>query len=449
MKLWINLFFLFITLSSFAQDSVTIVAVGEAEQEEEKMAFLTPKFEGTINAREQKEVNDMLKVFIDDFDFYRHLFEVSQKLIPREIVPNYEQWKKKNYRYIVESIIFNEKKSLHIELKLYDVQAKNILLDDKTIFDSKNLRKYSHNLANRMYRRITGKDSIFNSKIVFVSDRSSKRHKSQKEIYIMDFDGQRKQRLTYSNSMIISPSISPDNTKILYSIIEGKWKKSSRGSIHKVKNINLYLYDLVTHKKKLISELDGINSGAIFTHDGKSIYLTLSYQKNADIFKMDLATGRKTRVTRHFADDVDPHINAAGDLMTFLSGRSGRAMIYTLDPREIEKSVKRISYVGRFNAAPRFSPDGKEIVFSSWVDDRFDLYKIDSNGNNLVRLTKNFGSNEEPWFSPDGQFIVFSSQRVLSRKKAVQNLYIMNREGEIIKKITDNFGKSYTPRWSN
>jgi TolB protein len=82
------------------------------------------------------------------------------------------------------------------------------------------------------------------------------------------------------------------------------------------------------------------------------------------------------------------------------------------------------------------------------VDNRFDLYKIGSDGNNLVRLTKDFGSNEEAWFSPDGQFIVFTSQRVISAKKAVQNIYIMNREGEIIKQLTEKYGKVYTPRWS-
>src|SRR5690606_3855694 len=133
----------------------------------------------------------------------------------------------------------------------------------------------------------------------------------------------------------------------------------------------------------------------------------------------------------------------------FLSGRSGRAMIYTMDPNGVEKDVKRISYVGRYNAAPRFSPDGKEIVFSSWVDNRFDLYKIDSNGVNLVRLTKNFGSNEEANFSPDGEFIVFTSLKVESSTRAKQNVYIMNREGEIVAQVTDNFGKSFSPRWSN
>lgn len=449
MKLYISILCLIFSFPVLAQTSLTIVAVGDAEQQEEKIAFIEPKFEGTINSAERKVVSDIIKIYISDFQFYKHLFDVIPQPITRTIAADYSGWKSSSYRYVVDTVINKDKATLNLELKVFDVQAKSELLSDKSTVNLRNARTFAHTSANRIYRRITGKDSIFLSKIVFTSDRTSKRRETKKEIYIMDFDGERKQRLTYSNSMIISPSLSPNNDKILYSIIESKWRKSSQGKIHKVKNINLYLYDLQSKQKKLISELDGINSGAIFTQDGQSIYLTLSNLKNADIYKMHLASGRKTRVTRHFADDVDPHINAAGDLMTFLSGRSGKAMIYTMDPRSVEKDVKRISYVGRFNAAPRFSPDGKEIVFSSWVDNRFDLYKIDSNGNNLVRLTKNFGSNEEPWFSPDGQFIVFTSQRVLSRKKAVQNIYIMNREGEIIRKITSKYGKCYTPRWSN
>ena len=175
----------------------------------------------------------------------------------------------------------------------------------------------------------------------------------------------------------------------------------------------------------------------------------MSYQKNADIYQLNLSNGHKKKITSHYSDDVDPHINSDGSLMTFLSGRAGKAMIYTLDPKGREKNVKRISFVGRFNAAPRFNPDGTEIVFSSWVDDRFDIYRIGSNGENLVRLTKNFGSNEEPWFSPDGQFIVFTSQRVITRKRATQDVYIMDRDGEIIRKITSDYGKIFSPRWSN
>lgn len=437
--------FLFISLS-FAQDSLTIVAVGEAEVENEKIAFVKPASDFELGARDTKLTGELMSLLISDFSFYKHLFEVIKSPIPQGTS---EAWAKESFRYVVDSKLRKVGVDIFIDLKVLDIKDKKTLLTQSEKIAFSNIRSFGHELSNTIYKSITNKDSIFKSKIVFVSDRTSVGKDTRKELYIMDFDGNRKQRLTYNNSMIISPSIAPDNQKIVYSVIEAKWQKAADGRAHKIKNINLYVMDLITKKTTLISGLSGINSGAVFTADGKEIYLTLSHLKNADIFKMNLQTKQTTKITKHFLDDVDPHINKEGTLMTFLSGRSGKAMIYTMDPRGLEKDIKRISYVGRYNAAPRFSPDGKEIVFSSWVDNRFDLYKIDSDGNNLVRLTKNFGSNEEAWFSPDGQFIVFTSQRVISQKKAVQNIYIMNREGEILSKITEEFGKSYTPRWSN
>lgn len=135
--------------------------------------------------------------------------------------------------------------------------------------------------------------------------------------------------------------------------------------------------------------------------------------------------------------------------MSFLSNRSGRAHIYSIDPTGVENSVKRVSFVGQFNATPRFSPDGKEIVFTSWVDNSFDLYRISVDGNNLSRLTKDFGSNEEPVYSPDGEFIVFTSKKFISRNKSVQDLYIMNRDGEILGQLTKDFGNCFSPVWTN
>ncbi|MCO4754538.1 MAG: PD40 domain-containing protein [Bacteriovoracaceae bacterium] len=439
---------LIISMNTFAQDdSVTIVAVGDAEKEKDSIVFSKVEEQAKYKEGEQKKIKELGQLLIDDFNFYRHLFEVSEKRADYEGDPGFEKYKSE--RYLITSRIFEKEKELWGEFKIYDVVNKRLAESINEKIWINNIRKFGHSVANRLYKAVTGNESIFNTKIVFISDRTSRKNDLRKEIYIMDFDGHKKQRITFKNSLILSPAISPDNKKLLFTSIESRWKRSKDGKPRKIQNLNLYIYDLATRQQRVVSQAEGINSGAIFSTNGEDIYLTLSNLKNADIFKMNLATGKKKRVTTHFLDDVDPHINQDGSLMTFLSGRSGKAMIYTMDPSSAEKDVKRISFVGRFNASPRFSPDGKEIVFASWVDKRFDIYKIDSSGNNLARLTKDFGSNEEPWFSPDGQFIVFTSQRVISSKKAEQDIYIMNRDGEIIKKITENYGKTFTPRWSN
>ena len=441
MKKYLIFIFIFFSAQTLAQGNFTVVAVGEAELQKEKIGFILENNSG-LSSSQRIKLNELVSVLQSDFNFYKHLFEVStSKTI---------DLKSKDHHVIVKLEPKISGGAVELETTVLKLKENKTILEEKFKVNFSNIRSFSHEISDTIYRSLTGKKSIFKSKIIFTSDRGSKGRNIKKEMYIMDFDGERKQKLTNFNSLVISPSISQSNDKILFSLIENRKKRRSDGNgFQNVKNINLHLYDLNTRKNKVISSEPGINSGAVFNHSGDSIYLTLTRQKNADIYKMDLKTGNKSKITKHFAEDVDPHINSDESLMTFLSGRAGKAMIYTLDPSGLEKSVKRISYVGRFNAAPRFNPEGSEIVFSSWVDNRFDIYRINSDGRNLVRLTKNFGSNEEPWYSPDGQFIVFTSQRVITRKRAVQDVYIMNRDGEVIKRVTQNFGKIYTPRWSN
>jgi TolB protein len=428
----------------WAQEDLTIVAVGEAEVQVDKMYIPEPTYAKGITPKEVSKLKSLNDLFRSDFGFYIQFFEVSGA---KERIKPATELKNAGYSYAFEVEFSKSGSTVNMDIDVSYFADNSIVYSRKLPVNMRNIRSFGHNVANEIYMSITGKESMFKSKILFVSDRNSKKGKQVKELYIMDFDGERSQRLTFENSFILSPAFSPDNSKILYTIIEKRWEKIG-GRMQRVRNPNLYMLDVKTKKAKMISSENGINSGAIFDASGDNIFLTLSYRKNADIYKMNLKTRRKTRITKQWQNDVDPHINEAGDLLTFLSGRAGKAMIYTMDPSGLEKSVKRISYVGRFNAAPKFSPDGKYIAFSSWVDNRFDIYRIDSTGKNLVRLTKNFGSNEEPYFSPDGQFIVFTSQRVITSKRATQDIYIMTVDGEIVKRITHKVGKSYSPRWS-
>ena len=269
----------------------------------------------------------------------------------------------------------------------------------------------------------------------------SKGTRKVKELFSVDFDGRNLTRLTYHNGIVISPSVSSDGKKVLYTLI-----RTGRGR----KNLNLYSMNLKNRRQRIISSRKGINSGAIFTSDGSRIILTLSHTGNAEIYEINLSNQKLRKITHHFGVDVDPDLSKDGKVLTFLSSRSGKAMIYLADPSGKEKNVKRIGFVGQFNATPRFSPEGNEIVFSSWMDNSFDIFKIKKDGSQIYRLTKNFGSNEEPTFSPDGEFIAFSSLKLKKRKRlSVQNIYIMDRDGGIKGQITRNIGFCTTPRWYN
>lgn len=439
---------LMLSQSVFAQDAV--IAVGQAEQDKDKLVIDDPEVSG-LTGDQKRLSGELMEVLNNDFVFYKHRFnavQYSDKGKNSYSSPDVEKWNAGGVTYFIASKIENASgSSVEAHFKVWSVLAKKEILSQKFKVSKDSLRPNAHQIADSLYRAITGKPSIFLTKVLFVSDRTRGKE-ILKELYIMDFDGRRVERLTHFNSVVISPSIAPDNSKILFSVIEAK-KEISRAKVRNIKSNVLKVYDLKTKSISTVSDKPGINSGAIFGSNNDQTYLTLSFGGNADIYEMSLSNGKMRKVTSHYADDVDPSITKDGSLMTFLSNRSGRAHIYTMNPTEAEKDVKRISFVGQFNATPRFSPDGKEIVFTSWVDNGFDLYRIASSGDNLVRLTKDFGSNEEPNYSPDGEFIIFSSKRVINRRKAVQDIYIMNREGEILGQLTQDFGQCSSPQWTN
>ena len=444
-----NFFFFLLILLSFSLvaaegDGLTVVAVGKAQVDKEKVYFEEPNFQGTLNEREKKVASEITALFRNDFAFYQKRFHVLPPVASASApgsLPRFDDWERKNVSYFANFTIEKKNNSIVYHFDGYSIKDRKNMVKREGILDLSNPRAIGHKLASDFYMSITGKEPIFGSRIVFVCDQSGNIKKPVKELYMMDFDGNGARRLTHHNSTVLSPGVSPDGKKIVYSLI-----KEEQG---KVKNINLYLLDVVTGQSKMISNKTGINSGAVFLPDGENVAVTFSMGENADIYIMNLASGGLRKITNHFAIDVDPSLSADGKIMTFLSGRSGNAMIYTLDPSATEKDVKRISYVGQFNATPRFAPQANEIVFASWLDDCFDLFRINADGTGLVRLTKNFGSNEDPVYSNDGEFIVFTSQRVLSSTKAVQNLYIMDRDGEIMGSLTKNFGNCISPRWIN
>lgn len=445
MKSLLVIFTLIFSVSAFSQDdNLTIVAVGEATLEKDKMVVQDAYISGGLSAAQKNAATELVKLLRNDFSFYQKKFflvEAAPNNTAFRQTTNYDYWNQKGVRYLGTATVDKAGgDNMKVTVIFEDIKNKKQIYNSSMTTSISGIRRVGHEMANAVYKHVVGKNSIFTSKIIFVSDRNTRGRKTVKEIYMMDFDGKNVTQVTSHGGIVMSPSMSADGRYLVYSLIT-----NAKGK----RNNDLYLMDMRTKSASILSNKEGVNSGAVFLSGGKKIALTLTASGNAEIYEMDIDSKELRKITNHFSADVDPSITADGSLMTFLSDRPGKAMIYTMDPRGTESNVKRISFVGQFNATPRFSPDGKEIVFSSWLDNSFDLFRISADGQGLSRLTKDFGSNEDPTYSNDGEFIAFTSQRVLSRVKIDQNIYIMDRDGGILGAITSGFGNCISPRWYN
>jgi TolB protein len=110
---------------------------------------------------------------------------------------------------------------------------------------------------------------------------------------------------------------------------------------------------------------------------------------------------------------------------------------------------KRMTFAGRYNSTPSWSPDGKKLAFSGWENDHFDIFTMDADGTNMVRITSSrkpngkWANNEDPVWSPDGRFLMYTSNRTGSSQ-----IYISNLDGSEERRITSDSFNYFKPRWS-
>ncbi|MDX2266354.1 MAG: Tol-Pal system beta propeller repeat protein TolB [Hyphomicrobiales bacterium] len=93
--------------------------------------------------------------------------------------------------------------------------------------------------------------------------------------------------------------------------------------------------------------------------------------------------------------------------------------------------------------APRFSPDGKAIIFSRQEGAASNIFVLDLRSRQQFRLTNSPSIDTGPCFAPDGRRIVFESDRT-----GTQQLYVMNADGSDQRRISFGDGSYSTPVWS-
>ncbi len=137
-----------------------------------------------------------------------------------------------------------------------------------------------------------------------------------------------------------------------------------------------------------------------------------------------------------------PRFSPSGDRVLYTSYESGFPRIYVLDIGSVQRRSLE-SAEGTMSFAPRFSPSGQTVVYSLTQGGNTDIYTMDINSGQSVRLTNTPAIETAPSFSPEGDRIVFESDRSGS-----QQLYVMPVTGGEATRISFGEGRYGTPVWS-
>ena len=130
---------------------------------------------------------------------------------------------------------------------------------------------------------------------------------------------------------------------------------------------------------------------------------------DADVWEVDLASGRETR----WAENAfNPAFAPDGRTVAVDSPKAGPRRIWLLDPRG-RNPVQASSDVSEAVAhlRPRFSPDGRAIVFQNLERTRFTVKAIDLASRRSFAVTDSPWSDLYPAWSASGRFVYFSSFR--------------------------------------
>ncbi|MDZ4134879.1 MAG: Tol-Pal system beta propeller repeat protein TolB, partial [Paracoccaceae bacterium] len=179
--------------------------------------------------------------------------------------------------------------------------------------------------------------------------------------------------------------------------------------------------------------------------DTRVVYVSESGPKNARLKRlavMDYDGANVQYLTDSRSIVLAPRFSPTGDRILYTSYISGFPRIYVMDVASVQARALD-EQPGTMTFAPRFAPDGRTVVFSLEQGGNSDIYTVDTQTGARRQLTNAPSIETAPSFSPDGQSIVFESDR-----SGTQQLYIMAAGGGDARRISNGQGRYGTPVWS-
>ncbi|HEX7342471.1 MAG TPA: Tol-Pal system beta propeller repeat protein TolB [Rhodanobacteraceae bacterium] len=313
-----------------------------------------------------------------------------------------------------------------VDFELWDVNAKQQLLSQSFTAEPGKLRGVAHQIADAIYQKIIGVPGAFYTRIAYVTATGVAPHISY-SLIVADSDGYNPQVVVHSREDLMSPTWSPNGQELAYVSFESG-------------NSAIYIQNLATGARRLVSGRKGINGAPAFSPDGKTLAVSLSFQGNPEIYLIDLATGKLTRLTHNYAIDTEPQWMPDGKDIVFTSDRAGKPQLYEIPVTG--GTPQRLTFQGAYNSNSSISYDGKQIAMVQGNGNVYRIAVMDLGLNGQEHFVAPGNLDENPSFAPNGSMLVYAAI-----EGTYSVLYEVSADGKVRQRLMLAHGSVRSPAW--
>ncbi len=150
-------------------------------------------------------------------------------------------------------------------------------------------------------------------------------------------------------------------------------------------NIDLYDIDIDSGRTQRLTRHSSIDTAPTLSPDNRNLVFVSDRTGREQIFMRDMESGSIYRLTFDGFSNSDPVWSPDGTRIVFSRSVNGRNQIFLMDP--FGNDYQQLTF-GRYDSEkPTWSPDGRQIVFAADRTGIFKLYVMFVDGTGVRRLT--------------------------------------------------------------
>lgn len=216
-------------------------------------------------------------------------------------------------------------------------------------------------------------------------------------------------------------------------------------------NYEVYTIDLESRKETNLTVNPALDYWSSWTPDGRYLLFYSKREGGEDIYRMDVSGEHVVKLTDNSFKDYLPICSPDGTRIVFLSDRDHKANVVYLMNSD-GTNVRRLTENEDFEESASWSPDAKSLIFTRALREPEDstyasngeLFLMDADGRNELRLTFRKGYDSGGVFSPDGKRVAFYG----TDETGNFEIYLINADGSGIENLTRDPLEDYSPSWS-